>query len=69
MQNPLQITNKRLSEVNHNYRRPLRQSQILIKDGILILKEPICGSSSYTHLQLVPWATGAAQYLVHRVSH
>ena len=55
VQNPSQITNKRLSEVNHYYRGPLRQSQISIEDGMLILKEPICGSASYTRLQLVPW--------------
>ncbi len=53
-QNPSQITNKRLSKVNHNYRGPLPQSQISIEDSMLILKEPICGSASYTHLQLVP---------------
>ena len=55
VQNPSQITNKRLSEVNHYYRGPLRQSQISIEDGMLILKEPLCGSASYTRLQLVPW--------------
>ena len=53
-QNPSQITNKRLSEVDHNYRGPLRNSQISIKDGMLILQEPICGNTSYTRLQLVP---------------
>ena len=53
-QNPSQITNKRLSEVDHNYRGPLRNSQISIEDGMLILQEPICGSTSYTRLQLVP---------------
>ena len=53
-QNPSQITNKCLSEVNHNYRKPLRQSHISIEDGMLILKEPICGSAFYTRLQLVP---------------
>jgi hypothetical protein len=52
--NPLLICNKRLSEVNHNYRGPLRQSQILIEDGMLILHKPICSSTSYTRLQLVP---------------
>ncbi len=46
--------NKRLSEANHNYCGPLRQSQILIEDGMLILQKPICGSTFYTHLQLVP---------------
>ncbi len=53
--NPLLICNKRLSEVNHNYRGPLHQSQISIEDGMLISHEPICGSTSYTCLQLVPW--------------
>jgi hypothetical protein len=52
--NPSLICNKRLSEVNHNYCGSLRQSQILIKDGMLILHKPICGSTSYTRLQLVP---------------
>jgi hypothetical protein len=51
---PSQILNKQLSEVNHNYCGPLWQSQILIKDGMHILQEPICGSTSYTCLQLVP---------------
>ncbi len=48
------ICSKRLSEVNHNYRGPLRQSQISIEDGMLILHEPICGSTLYMHLQQVP---------------
>jgi hypothetical protein len=51
---PLQISNKRLSEVNHNYRGPLRSSQILVEDGMLILRKPICGSTLYARLQLVP---------------
>jgi hypothetical protein len=51
---PSLICNKCLSKVNQNYCGPLRQSQILIEDGMLILHEPICGSTSYTHLQLVP---------------
>jgi hypothetical protein len=52
--NPSLICNKRLSKVNHNYCGPLHQSQILIKDGMLILHKPICGSTLYTCLQLVP---------------
>ena len=52
--NPSQITNKRLSAVNHNYRGPLRQSQIVIEDSMLILHEPICSSTSYARLQFVP---------------
>jgi hypothetical protein len=52
--NPLLICNKCLSEVNHHYRGPLRLSQILFEDGMLHLRKPICGSTSYTRLQLVP---------------
>ncbi len=53
--NPSRISNKRLSEVNHNYRGPLCSSQILVEDGMLILRKPICGSTLYARLQLVPW--------------
>jgi hypothetical protein len=52
--NPSLICNKGLSKVNHNYCGPLRQSQILIEDGMLILHELICISTLYTRLQLVP---------------
>jgi hypothetical protein len=52
--NPSLICSKRLSKVNHNYCGHLCQSQILIKNGMLILHELICGSTSYTRLQLVP---------------
>jgi hypothetical protein len=40
--------------VNHNYQAALHQSQIVIKDDMLIFREPVCGGSSYTRLQLVP---------------
>jgi hypothetical protein len=49
-----QISNKHLSEVNHNYPGPLRSSQISVEDSMLILRKPICGSTLYAHLQLVP---------------
>ncbi len=48
------MSNKTLAEVNHNYRGPLRQSNILLENDMLIMREPIAGTSSYTHLQLVP---------------
>jgi hypothetical protein len=40
--------------MNHIFCGPLCQSQISIEDGTLILQEPICSSTSYTCLQLVP---------------
>ncbi len=52
--NPSLICNQSLSKGNHNYRGPLRQSLILVEDDMLILKEPIGGTSSYMRLQLVP---------------
>ena len=46
VQNPGTISNKSLDEakLNVNYHAALRQSQIVIEDGILILHEPIVGS-------------------------
>ena len=51
--NPSKITNKFLANVNHNYRGPLRQSLIVIEHDMLILHEPIIGTSLFTRLQLV----------------
>jgi hypothetical protein len=53
--NPSKICNESLSKVNHNYCRLLHQSLLQINNGMLIMKEPIGGSDSYTHLKLVPW--------------
>ena len=52
--NPSKINNKALAQVNHNYRGPLRQSLIVVENEMLILHEPITGTSSFTRLQLVP---------------
>ena len=56
IQNPGLITNKLLKEskLNANYCSALHQSLISIKNGILIYRETIVGSKSYTQLQLVP---------------
>jgi hypothetical protein len=51
---PSKLSNKALANVNHNYRGPLRQSLIVIENDMLILHEPIIGTSSFTRLQLVP---------------
>jgi hypothetical protein len=48
--NPSKICNESLSKVNHIYCMPLQQSLLLIDNGMLILKEPITGSNSYTRL-------------------
>jgi hypothetical protein len=52
--NPSKICDESLSKYNHNYCMPLQQSLLSIEDGLLIMKEPITGSDSYMHLQLVP---------------
>jgi len=54
--NPSKINNTTLNTVNHIYRAALRQSKIMIEDNMLIFREPVCGGSSYTRLQLVPAA-------------
>jgi hypothetical protein len=52
--NPTTINNKALALVNHNYRGPLRQSNIFVENDMLIMREPIAGTSSYARLKLVP---------------
>ena len=52
--NPFKINTKTLSKVNHNYRGPLRRSQIIIEDSMLVLKDHMHGEGSYIKLQLVP---------------
>jgi hypothetical protein len=52
--NPGKTCKATLSEVHYAYCQPLRQSYIMIDDEMLILREPICGSTSYTRIQIVP---------------
>jgi hypothetical protein len=52
--NPSKINTSILNAVNFNYPTPLRQSQIVIEDGLLIYREPMRGGPPYTRLQLVP---------------
>jgi hypothetical protein len=51
---PSKICKETLKTVHYSYRQPLRQSLIVIEDEMLIFREPIRGSTSYTRLQLVP---------------
>ena len=48
------ICNESLSKVNYNYRGALCKSLLLIENDMIILREPIMGSNSYTRLQVVP---------------
>ncbi len=50
---PSQINTASLNTVNYNFRAPPCQSLIFMENGFLFYKEPICGGSSYTRLQLV----------------
>jgi hypothetical protein len=52
--NPSKINSSTLNAVDHNYCASLWQSQIVVKDGLIIYHEPMHGDSSYTCLQLVP---------------
>jgi hypothetical protein len=51
---PSLINTQTLSKVNHNFRGPLRHSLISVENDMLIFREPISGSDSYTRLTLVP---------------
>jgi hypothetical protein len=51
--NPSLISNITLADVNYNYQMPLCKSHICIEDDMLIFKEPIVGSTSYSRLQIV----------------
>ena len=52
--NPGKICKESFKGVHYSYRQPLRQSLIVVEDGLLIFCEPIQGSTSYTCLQIVP---------------
>jgi hypothetical protein len=52
--NPSKINTATLNTVNYNFRAPLCQSLIFIENRMLFFKEPICGGSSYSCLQLLP---------------
>ena len=52
--NPSKINNKALANINHNNCGPLCQSLIFVENDMLILHEPIAGTSLFTRLQLVP---------------
>jgi hypothetical protein len=47
---PSSICKETLKKVHYAYHHHLCQSHIAIKDDMLILQEPICGSTSHTHL-------------------
>jgi hypothetical protein len=55
-ENPEAICKEALKNVHYCYCQPLCQSQIVIEDDMLIYREPIRGSRSYTWLQIVPKA-------------
>ncbi len=52
--NPGKICKETLKTVHYSYCQPLCQSFIVIEDDMLIFREPIRGSTSYTRLQIVP---------------
>jgi hypothetical protein len=52
--NPGKICKSTLKDVHYVYRQPLRLSHIVIEEEMLIFREPIRGSTSYTRLQIVP---------------
>jgi hypothetical protein len=53
--NPSTLSNTALAGIYYNYHTAVRQSLIVLEDGLLIYCKPLHGMESYTHLQLVPW--------------
>ncbi len=51
---PSSIRKETLKDIHYAYHHHLQQSHIMIKDKMLILREPIRGSTSYVCLQIVP---------------
>jgi hypothetical protein len=51
---PSKLNNKELANINYNYHAALRKWLIVLEDNVLIYREPLAGSGSYTCLQLVP---------------
>jgi hypothetical protein len=51
---PSSIRKETLNDVDYAYRHHLQQSHIVIEDEIIILWEPIWGSTSYICQQIVP---------------
>ncbi len=56
VQNPGMISNNDLEDakLNTNFCTALRQSHLMMEDGLLIYCKPIAGSKSYTRLVVVP---------------
>ena len=52
--NPGKLSKETLKGIHYTYCQLLRQSFIVIKDDMLIFREPIRGSNSYTCLQIIP---------------
>jgi hypothetical protein len=52
--NPGKTYKETLKTVHYSYHQPLHQSFLVIEDDMLILREPIRGSTSYTCLQIIP---------------
>ncbi len=52
--NPGKICKETLKGTHYSYRQSLQQSFIVIEDVMLMFCEPIRGSTTYTHLCIVP---------------
>ena len=45
--NPSMIKNPNVEKLHYSYRGPIRRKLIVMDEGIIILKEPIRGESTY----------------------
>ena len=54
LQNPGLIKKENLEKIHHTFRGPMRTSNIILEDGLLILKERISTQGNYVKIQIVP---------------
>ncbi len=54
VEDPSLLSKESLKQVNYNFHGPLRKSQIILDNGILVYHKPIARSDLYTCLTLVP---------------
>ncbi len=54
VEDPSLLSKELLKQVSYNFHGPLRKSQIILNNGILVYHKPIACSSLYTCLTLIP---------------
>jgi hypothetical protein len=69
VEDPPLLSKESLKQVNYNFLGPLRKSQIILDNGILVYHEPIAHSGLYMHLTLVPQELCNILFIVFHSNH